>query len=88
MPSSSSLRVSSAAFLASRTSAWSSAWRQLTSRAMISTTTKKAWTPTRPRVSGRVCRPGPKTWSGAITPTTAWWKTTKPTDSANGSQSR
>ena len=37
---------------------------------------------------GQGVRTGPKTWSGAITPTTAWWKTTKPTDSANGSQSR
>ena len=30
----------------------------------------------------------PVAWSGATTPTTAWWKTTKPTDSAKGSQSR
>ena len=88
MPSSSSLRASSAAFLASRSAVCSSAWRQLTSRAMISMTTKKAWTATRPRVSGSVCLPSPKTWSGAMTPTTAWCRTTKPTDSAKGSQSR
>ena len=57
MLSSSSLRASSAAFLASRSAVCSSAWRQLTSRATISTTTKKAWTATRPRVSGSVCVP-------------------------------
>ena len=88
MLSSSSLRASSAAFLASRSAVCSSAWRQLTSRATISMTTKKAWMATRPRMSGSVCVPSPKTCSGATTPTTAWWKTTKPTDSANGSQSR